>query len=164
MKTIFATDLINELGRSLNYKPPRRFKSWINDSNPHRSLILNRGFKIWISYRQFSDQAQIRLFRTPAEGKINFYDEKWSPWFKYIFSSFAGCPNKHVNSVTNSTSSLLWISIAIHGIISHNIIMSARVYFMKTVNGCNVSIMFLQDEQWRRTSLLCLYTVIFLFY
>ena len=31
---------------------------------------------------------------------------------------------------------------------SHNIIMSARVYFMKTVNGCkNVSIMYPQDEQ-----------------
>ena len=79
VKTIFATDLINELGRSLNYKPPRRFKSWINDSNPHRSLILNRGFKIWISYRQFSDRAQIYLIRSPAEGKVNFYDKKWSP-------------------------------------------------------------------------------------
>ena len=33
---------------------------------------------------------------------------------------------------------------------------------MKRVNGCkDVSIMSLQDEQWRRTSLLCLYTVIF---
>ena len=39
--------------------------------------------------------------------------------------------------------------------------MSARVYFMKTVNGCkDVSIMYPQDEQRRRTSLLCLYTVI----
>ena len=36
---------------------------------------------------------------------------------------------------------------------------------MKTVNGCkDVSIMSLQDEQGRRTSLLCLYTAIFLFY
>ena len=36
--------------------------------------------------------------------------------------------------------------------------MSARVYLMKTVNGCkDVSIMSPQDEQWsRRTSLLCL--------
>ena len=43
--------------------------------------------------------------------------------------------------------------------------MSARVYFMKTVNGCkDVSIMSPQDEQWRRTSLLFLYTAIFLFY
>ena len=40
--------------------------------------------------------------------------------------------------------------------------MSARVYFM---NGCkDVSIMSLLDKQGRRTSLLCLYTVIFLFY
>ena len=84
VKTIFATDLINELGRSLNYKPPRRFKSWINDSNPHISLILNRGFKIWISYRQFSDQAQIHLIRSPAEGKVIFYDKKWSPILKDI--------------------------------------------------------------------------------
>ena len=43
--------------------------------------------------------------------------------------------------------------------------MSARVYFMKSVKDCkDVSIMAPQDEQWIRTSLLCLYTVIFLFY
>ena len=42
--------------------------------------------------------------------------------------------------------------------------MSARVYFMKTVNGCkDVSIMSPQDKQRRQTSLLCLYTVIFFF-
>ena len=36
--------------------------------------------------------------------------------------------------------------------------MSARVYFMKTVNDCKyVSIMSPQDEQRIRTSLLCLY-------
>ena len=36
--------------------------------------------------------------------------------------------------------------------------MSARVYFMNTVNGCkDVSTMSPQDEQRRRTSLLCLY-------
>ena len=77
---------------------------------------------------------------------------------------YTGCPNKHGNSVTNSMSSFLWISIVIPNFKSHNIIMSARVYFMKTVTGCkNVSIMSLQDDQWRRTSLLCLYTVIFLY-
>ena len=43
--------------------------------------------------------------------------------------------------------------------------MSARVYYMKTVNGFkDVSIMSPQDEQWRRTSLRCLYTAIFLFF
>ena len=43
--------------------------------------------------------------------------------------------------------------------------MSARVYFMKRVKDCkDVSIMPLQDEQWKRTGLLCLYTAIFLFY
>jgi len=36
--------------------------------------------------------------------------------------------------------------------------MSARVYFMKTVNGCKDVSMSPQDEKWRRTSLLCLYT------
>ena len=36
--------------------------------------------------------------------------------------------------------------------------MSARVYFMNTVNGCkDVSTMSPQDEQRRRASLLCLY-------
>ena len=76
-----------------------------------------------------------------------------------------GCPKKHGNSVTNSISSLLWISIVIPNFKSHNIIMSARVYLMKRVKDCkDVSIMSPQDEQWIRTSLLCLYTVIFLFY
>ena len=71
------------------------------------------------------------------------------------------CPEKHGNSVTNSISSLLWISIVIPNFKSHNIIMSARVYFMKRVKDCkDMSIMW----QWRRTSLLCLYTAIFLFY
>ena len=62
-------------------------------------------------------------------------------------------------------SSLLWISIVIPNFKSHNIIMSARVYLMKRVKDCkDVSIMSLQDEQWIRTSLLCLYLVIFLFF
>ncbi len=67
-------------------------------------------------------------------------------------------------SVTNSISSLLWISIVSPNFKSHNIIMSARVYFMKRVKDCkDVSIMSLQDEQWRRTSLLCLqYTFVWL--
>ena len=68
---------------------------------------------------------------------------------------YTGCPNKHGNSVTNSISSLLWISIVIQNFRSHNIIMSARVYFMKTVIGCkDVSIMSLQVEQWRRSMVL----------
>ena len=71
----------------------------------------------------------------------------------------------HRNSATNCISYLLWISIVIPNFKSHNIIMSARVYFLKRVKDCkDVSIMSLQDEQWRRTSLLCLYTEIFLFY
>ena len=76
-----------------------------------------------------------------------------------------GCPKKHGNSVTNLISSLLWISIVIPNFKSHNIIMSSRAYFMKRVKDCkDVSIMSPQDEQWRRTSLLCSYTAIFLFY
>ena len=40
--------------------------------------------------------------------------------------------------------------------------MSARVYFIKRVKDCkDVSIMSPQDEQCRRTSLLCLYTSCF---
>ena len=78
-----------------------------------------------------------------------------------------GCLKKHGNSETNSISALLWISIVVPNFKSLNIIMSAtaRVYFMERVNGCkDVSIMSPQDEQWRRTSLLCLYSAIFLFY
>ena len=51
-----------------------------------------------------------------------------------------GCPKKHGNSVTNSISSLLWISIVIIPIFkSRNIIMSARVYFMQREKMYNVS-------------------------
>ena len=72
------------------------------------------------------------------------------------YLSSTGCPNKQGNSVTNSISSLLWIITGIPDFLRLSIIMSARVYFMKTVNGYkDVSIMSLQDEQWRRTSLLC---------
>ena len=55
-----------------------------------------------------------------------------STWY---LASDTGCPNKHGNSVTNSIWSLLWISVVIPNFKSHNIIMSARVYFMKTVKG-----------------------------
>ena len=50
--------------------------------------------------------------------------------------------------MTYTRSSLLKISIVIPDFKSHNIIMSARVYFMKTLNGCkDMSIMSPQDEQ-----------------
>ena len=75
-------------------------------------------------------------------------------WGFYFYTE---CPKKHGNSVTNSISSLLWISIVIPNFKSHNIIMSARVNFIKRVKDCkDVSIMSPQDDQWRRTSLLCL--------
>ena len=69
-----------------------------------------------------------------------------------LFKRTTGCPKKHGNSVTNSLSSLLWISIVIPNFKSHNIITSARVYFMKRVKDCkDVSKMSPQDEQWKRT-------------
>ena len=59
-----------------------------------------------------------------------------------------GCSTKHGNSVTNLISSLLLISIVIPNFKSHNIIMSARVNFMKRVKDFkDVSIMSPQDEQ-----------------
>ena len=45
-------------------------------------------------------------------------------------NSSTGCPKKYGNSVTNLISSLLWISIVMPNFKTHNIIMSARVYFM----------------------------------
>ena len=48
---------------------------------------------------------------------------------KHSRSICAGCHNKHGISVTNSISSLLWISIVIPDFKSHSIIMSARVYY-----------------------------------
>ena len=87
--------------------------------------------------------------------------KSYPPLINFCIRPCTGCPKKHGNAVTNWISSLLWISIVIPNFKIHNIIMSARVYFMKTVNGCkDVSMMSLQDEQWRRTSL---YTAIFCF-
>ena len=58
-----------------------------------------------------------------------------------------GCPKKHGNSVTNWISSLLWISIVIPNFKSHNIIMSARVYFMKKVKDCKV-VSIMSPKRW----------------
>ena len=50
--------------------------------------------------------------------------------------------------MTNWISSLLLISIVIPNFKNHNIVMSASVYFIKTVKDCkDVSIIYLQDEQ-----------------
>ena len=50
--------------------------------------------------------------------------------------------------MTNLISSLLLISSEIPNFKSHNIIMSARVYFLKRVKDCkDVSIMYPLDEQ-----------------
>ena len=55
---------------------------------------------------------------------------------------------------------LYWISNVMPNFKSHNIIMSARVYAKKRVKDCkDVSVMSPQDEHWRQTSLLCLYSV-----
>ena len=70
---------------------------------------------------------------------LYFFLSKSLPFFPHYST---GCPKKHGNSVTNSISSLLWISIVIPNFKSHNIIMSVRVYFMKRVRDCkDVSIM-----------------------
>jgi len=68
--------------------------------------------------------------------------------FSYFICFTTGCLKKHGNSVTNWISSLLRISIVIPNFKSHNIIMSARSYFMNRVKDCkDVSIMSPQDEQ-----------------
>ena len=65
----------------------------------------------------------------------------------FLLAYIQGVPISHGNSVTNLISSLLWISIVIPNFKSHNIIMSARISFLKTVNGFEkVSIMSPQDE------------------
>ena len=95
---------------------------------------------------------------------INSHQKWWMEKYNKLFLD-PGCPKKHGNSVTNLISSLLWISIVIPNFKTHNIIMSARIYFMKRVKNCKiVSIMSPQDKQWRRTSLLGLYSSNFLFY
>ena len=98
-----------------------------------------------------------------ASELIDSFSQLWSTML--FTHKYTGCPKKHGNSVTNSISSLFWISIVIPNFKSHNIIMSARVYLKKRVKDCkDVSIMSPQDEQWIRTSSLCLYTANFLFY
>ena len=93
---------------------------------------------------------------------MNFFNRQMSILHRKPLQ-IQGVPKKHGNSVTNSILSLLLISIEIPNFKSHNIIMSARVYFMKRVKDYkDVSIMSPQDEQWRRTSLLCMYCCNFL--
>ena len=61
----------------------------------------------------------------------------WIAREKPSFSSYCKrCFKKHGNSVTNSISSLLWINIVIPDFKSLNIIMSARVYFIKSSKDC----------------------------
>ena len=68
----------------------------------------------------------------------------WVP----LYVQPTGCTNEYGNSVTNLLSSLLRISIVIPDFKSRNIIMFARVYFMKMVNGCkDASITSMQDEE-----------------
>ena len=112
-----------------------------------------------MGYSSFSNQfSSINLYYIFLSMLLADNSEKNVTDFGLYIDRATGCPNKHGNSVTNSISSLLWISIVIPDFKSHNIIMSARVYFMKTVNGCkDVSIMSPQDEQWRRTNLLFVY-------
>ena len=82
-------------------------------------------------------------------------EAKTRRWHVYFFI-IQGVPKKHGNTVMNWISSLLWISVVIPYFKRHNIIMSARIYFMKRVKDCkDVSMMSPQDEQWRRTSSVC---------
>ena len=97
-----------------------------------------------------------------------FYTINWIHAYFQVTLYRVTCPIDRVSQKTWEFSDefdivfFLWISIVIPNCKSHNIIMSARVYFKKTINGCkDVSIMSPQDEQWRRTSL---YTAICLFY
>ena len=89
----------------------------------------------------------------------------WWTTNRAFYNALYRVSQKHGNSVTNWISSLYWISILIPNFKSHNSIMSARVYFMKRVKDCkDVFMMSPQGEQGWRTSLLCLYIAIFLFY
>ena len=76
----------------------------------------------------------------------------WITREKPSFSSYCTrCFKKHGNSVTNSISSLLWINIVIPDFKSLNIIMPARVYFIKSSKDCedvsSLRQMNCEDEQ-----------------
>ena len=157
---------------------PLRALSWIKyEWDIHVFVTLNRLFSFVFFLRKWF--AHFLLIWNDVEWVKHFMSEEnydifhiWNGGSLEItltasisFDVYTGCPKKHGNSVTNLISSLLWISIVIPNFKSHHIIMSDRVYFMKRVKDCkDVSVMSPQDEQWRQTSLLCLYTVIFLFY
>ena len=114
-----------------------------------------KGLHLIFNFSVFSISSKI-ILKTLHPWKIVFF-LFWGV-FKWNNVETTGCPKKHGNSVTNLISSWLWISIVIPNFKSHNVIMSA----MNRVKDCkDVSIMSPQDEQWRRTSLLCLYTAIF---
>ena len=68
---------------------------------------------------------------------------------------YTGFPNKHGSSVTNSISSLLWISIVCYVIF----VMSARVYFMKT-RYVTINVSDRGTVKTDKFTLYCFYTVI----
>jgi len=83
------------------------------------------------------------LFKYTIDKKLQLYFTllNFTKW------NCTGCPKKHGNLVTNLISSLLWISIVIPNSKSHNIIMSARVYFMKKVKDCKV-VSIMSPKRW----------------
>ena len=110
----------------------------------HKPFLGSREVPHKFGPDQFS-RFDVYWTQTDAQSKYINIDIK-----KFIFA-YTGCPKKHGNSVTNSISSLLWISIVIPNFKSNNIIMSARVYFMKRLKDCkDVYIMSPQDEHKNR--------------
>ena len=84
-----------------------------------------------MGFRWVTDNSAARGSELILIYELNFYIV-----VNYInFLKGTECSNKHRNSVTNSISSLLRISIVIPDFKSHDI-MSAKVHFMKRVNGC----------------------------
>ena len=86
-----------------------------------------------LTLHNFYDSCSLAYLKSYLDSKRRLSIPKFSVVVFCLAVHCTGCPKKHGNSVTDSISSLLWINTVIPNFKTHNIIMSARVYFMKRV-------------------------------
>ena len=121
---------------------------------PHKKSAYSVHGKFAKFHLQWYNWASIYYY---CEENFRFWFILWAIQTAWIFR----VSQKTWEFRTNSISSLLWVRIVLPNLKSHNI-MSARIYFLKTVKDCeDVSILPPQVEQQRRTSLLCMYTAMY---
>ena len=121
-------------GPKLNLDPigsANFYAYWIQTDRQAKSIHRLSVMRFWLVGFAIADMKRAKW--TSIYTLLNPVLPEWSIYKLFRYRVYQ---KKHGNSVTNLISSLLWISIVIPNFKSHNIIMSARVYFMKRVKDC----------------------------